>query len=244
MNDYQIGGGFYGDVCIYINTSIPINNLDGFIDYLVNNISKLDPAGATSLSIDIDEEGKDYVKEVFKISLAGKNEIQNWFPKNMEGQLYKICYNNIKYASDFDLLTILNGAKGYFNNANFIAGILSGDMDEILGESGLTIEELEKIQMDNLWINPKAVTKKQIKKTLGAKKSQSAPINIKKVASAPVKKQIATTGMKKCNKKSKKNDTICNPKSGRWVAINGKIGKDLIAEFGLDFIMQYSNSMI
>ena len=50
---------------------------------------------------------------------------------------------------------------------------------------------------------------------------------------------------KKCKTKSKKGaDVICNPITGRWVDIKGKIGRALISEYGLEALITFSNSSL
>lgn len=244
----QTGGGYYGTVCIYVNSDTPITKkeLASFVDHLVDNYKKFDPEGASTMAIDIDEEGKEFVHERFELNIASQKDIQEykWFPK-MGGQLNKLCYE-FKYAHPtIDLDPILRATKSYFTNANFIAGTFTGDLDEILGEADMTMEELEKILRDTLWINPKALAlkPKKVVKLLKIKKIKkvSPP---KKISPPKIKKQSIPANLKKCNKKLRKTGNICNPKTGRWVSIDGKIGKELIAEYGLQFINDYSDSMV
>ena len=62
----------------------------------------------------------------------------------------------------------------------------------------------------------------------------------KPISKGSVKVTKQNNAKKTCNasnKKSKDDKYICNPETGRWVKIDGKIGKDLVAKYGQEVML-------
>ena len=221
-NYFQHGGGWYNTYLLYVNSQDPVN-AEEFLKYLDKNFDKL----ATGMDENyllyavkeqmLGEELEEFL-EHNKFKKLDKAKYPADIPKNLPGNLYLMQWE-FKRGGIEEGDFVYKGAKKFFKNAEFIS--LDMDPDDN-NELDLSEDELKQLNSERVYL-----------------KSPIALLKSKKISGPPG----YTVGGKKCNPKLKKVGKLCNPATGRWIKSDGKIGKNLVAKYGLSAIQEYSNSM-
>lgn len=112
--------GYYGWFRVYVKSTSPFwpDHIVKFVKYIIDNIDQLDPESQTAIYFDVE----DGVLEADSFKLSETDDEEEWFPKKLPGQLYKIEIE-LKYPSENDLKLLLDAAKGCYPESSFIAGI-------------------------------------------------------------------------------------------------------------------------
>ena len=120
------------------------------------------------LTVDVVEDCLD--PSAFSLNKADESDLLDWFPKNIDGDLYKIGIE-FKYGFVDELRILLDAAKACFlHQANYILGTMDGE--EALYEGGMTEEDLLKWQKEHIW------QKKPALKPLQTKRQQAPSVNL------------------------------------------------------------------
>jgi hypothetical protein len=137
--------GYYGIFRVYVKSTTPVG-CEPLVNYIEKNINKLDPESVTAIYDDLNNDELD--ADAFEVSTLQKEKEEDWFPKNVPGDLYEIKIE-LKYPTDADLIVLLDAAKACYQDASFIAGTMDDD-EYSFSQMDITKAEMDRIQKENL----------------------------------------------------------------------------------------------